>query len=232
MDQSISKKYKDFQSEILSKRGQSLLEVLVAVTIAFIMISGASALIGVSLHGTKVNRFAQEGNFLAEDMLSKLISYSENKWYCPPNCSGNFGIYNLNKGSLNTYYLSTSTSEISWVSGSETITLGNINYVRHFYIENVSRDVNGNIDSSYSPSSEDPSTQKITIIISWSGTPSTGNTSISKYIFRKSNVVFNQTDWSGGSTDPNDFSYTSQSSNKFFNATDIQYSARGEINIQ
>lgn len=213
-------------------KGQSLIEVLVAVTVAFIMISGASALIGVSLHGTKVNKFVQEGNYLAEDMLNKINSYVDKKWYCPPTCSGNYGIYNLNKGSSNHYYLSTTTPISSWVSGNENLTLNNLSYVRYFYVENVSRDASGNIESSYNPANDDPSTQKITIIVSWSGTPTSGQTSMSKYVIRKSSAVFNQTDWTGGPTDPNDFSYTSSSSNKFFNATNIQYSSRGEIKIQ
>ncbi|MST04208.1 MAG: hypothetical protein EXS49_01395 [Candidatus Pacebacteria bacterium] len=216
----------------LAKAGQSLVEILIAITVAFIMISGASALIGVSLHGTKVNRFNQEGNFLAEDLLSKLTAYSDKKWYCPTPCSGNFGIYNLGKDPLlNHYYLSTSTPVTSWISGDETLTLNGLNYIRYFYVENVSRDANGNIESSYDINNDDPSTQKLTIIVSWSGTPNAGQTIISKYIIRKSSVVFIQTDWTGG-PNPTDWSYVPKFSNQFHDELNIQYSTNGEITIQ
>ncbi len=231
MDQLNFKKNKKTASKMPWNSGQSLVEILIAITVAFIMISGASALIGVSLHGTKVNRFNQEGNFLAEDLLSKLTTYSDKKWYCPTPCSGNYGIYNLSKGSTNHYYLSTTTSSTSWVSGDENLNLNGLNYVRYFYVDNVSRDASGNIESSYNVNNDDPSTQKLTVIVSWSGTPNAGQTIISKYIIRKSSAVFIQTDWSGG-PNPTDWSYSPQLSNQFHDGLNIQYSTNGEITIQ
>ncbi|BCX16260.1 MAG: hypothetical protein KatS3mg098_489 [Candidatus Parcubacteria bacterium] len=70
-------------------------------------------------------------------------------------------------------------------------------YYRYFYVDNVSRDTNGVIESTYNSNNDDPSTQKITSAVVWTNGR---KNEISFYLTRsKRNLVFWQKDWSGGS---------------------------------
>lgn len=116
-------------------------------------------------------------------------------------------------------------------------------YARSFTIDNVSRDSCGvgsiTTDATSTCSSgpavagvaDDPSTQKITVGVNWSGGGSRGS-SISKvqYLTRAVGSIFKQTDWSGGSgqsgpiTAPN---------SQYASSTSIDYSSStGSIIIQ
>ena len=89
--------------------------------------------------------------------------------------------------------------------GTENVALNNTAYTRSVIIENVNRcldigaDGARNIASSTvcSPATnyvDDPSTQKITVTVSWTG----GNPiTVSEYVFRWKNKACKQTDWSG-----------------------------------
>lgn len=67
-------------------------------------------------------------------------------------------------------------------------------YSKYFYVENVGRDGNGNIVTS--GGTDDPSTQKISSVVSWQD----GRQIVyPKYVTRKRNFAVVQTDWKGGS---------------------------------
>jgi hypothetical protein len=79
-------------------------------------------------------------------------------------------------------------------------------FTRHFYVENACRtnDASSSI-SGVSPcesitpaSSLDPSTQKVTAVTEWPTRASTGRSALSDFLTRSRNVIFRQTDWSGG----------------------------------
>ncbi|MEK7077087.1 MAG: LamG domain-containing protein, partial [Patescibacteria group bacterium] len=70
-------------------------------------------------------------------------------------------------------------------------------YTRRFYVENVERDLQGDIVSS--GGTRDPGTEKVTAVVSWvpQGT-SVATLQIEDYLTRWRNEIFHQSDWSGG----------------------------------
>lgn len=102
-------------------------------------------------------------------------------------------------------------------------------YSRYFYTDNVSRDANQNIETTYNPANDDPSTQKITVKAEWLSRGSVSNLEIVSYLTRWANNSVSQTDWSGGggaSGPVTDFG------NRFDTSTDIDFSsATGSIKI-
>ncbi|MFA6407732.1 MAG: LamG-like jellyroll fold domain-containing protein [Candidatus Paceibacterota bacterium] len=99
------------------------------------------------------------------------------------------------------YNRALSADEVGQIYKSATFT-------RYFYVENTCRtnDASSSVSGvapcgSITPaSSDDPSTQKITSVTEWPTKASTGQVSFSDYITRSRNVIFQQTDWSGGTS--------------------------------
>lgn len=167
-----------------ARRGQSLVEILIALVVGSIFIISATSIIVPSLRSnTHVNRI-QAAAALGKELLENARVSSEADWHI---------MYGLNKGSLNHYHLTTGTSPFAVVAGDEDISLSTTTYTRYFYVDNVGRDAGDNILSS--GGADDPSTQKITVVYSWAGGASN---SIAMYLTRFGNNSFDQTDWSGG----------------------------------
>ena len=168
------------------KRGQSLIEVLIATTLAAIFIGGAVIAIGAALKTSATNKGKNQVNVLANQLSEVLVSTSKGNWH---------GIYDVTKG--NDYQITLSGSVWTISSGQETGTLNNIPYKRYFQVTNVNRDGSGNIVTS--GGTDDPNTQKITIYVKY------GNNYLSTYstwlyLTRSfKDKIFPQTDWSGGS---------------------------------
>ncbi len=184
--------------------GQSLIEVIIGATIAGIFILGASNLLSISNIGSYRNKEQQTATFLAQELVENVSAYADAKWYCVSvgSCAATKGIYNLNKGSTNKYFLANMPFE--WMSGEETVAVSNINYIRHFFVENICRNPDGSIAGVQSGTCggvtvEDPSTQKITVVIKWTTGGQNFNLKLEKYIARIRNAAIVQTDWSGGS---------------------------------
>jgi hypothetical protein len=98
-------------------------------------------------------------------------------------------------------------------------------YTRYFYVNDVGRDANGNIQSS--GGTNDPSTKKVTVVYGWAG----GSTSsFSTYLTRFKDNVFDQTDWSGG---PGQNGPATTTNNMFSTSTQMDYSTTtGSIMIK
>lgn len=77
-------------------------------------------------------------------------------------------------------------------------------YTRNFYVENVCRSTGatGEIVSAGGAcaggSADDPSTQKITVSVSWPTGVTTTQLTLTDYLTRWKNAIFEQSDWSGG----------------------------------
>ena len=199
-----------------SKKGQSLVEILIALAVGSIFIIGATSIIIPSLRSnTQANRI-QVGAAMGKELLENVRVSSEADWHT---------IYNLNKGSSNHYYLTTSTSPFVAIAGDETIAVSTTTYTRYFYMDNVGRDASGNIIST--GGADDPSTQKVTVVYGWqNGTTN----SIQTYLTRFMNNAFNQTDWSGG---PGQDGPATTVNNQFSTSSQINYSTiTGSIIIQ
>jgi hypothetical protein len=105
---------------------------------------------------------------------------------------------------------------------------------RYFYIENVCRTSDANYElAGVAPCDggevDDPSTQRITGVVEWSGKDEISNFSLVRYLTRWRNEVFHQTDWSGGSGQEGP---VEKSSDRYASSTDIDFSSLGEIKIK
>ncbi|MEK7657953.1 MAG: prepilin-type N-terminal cleavage/methylation domain-containing protein [Patescibacteria group bacterium] len=165
-------------------KGQSLVEIIIAMAIGTILIGASVGSIVLLLKYNLNTKTVQIASSLNRQMMDDIRSISESDW---------LNIYNKNKGVSNQYYISSSTRQI--VSGAESLIIEGRQFSRYFYIENVSRDAGNNIEVIYNSVNDDPSTQKIAVIVQWGGG---GNIKEVQYLTRFRNAVFVQTDWSGG----------------------------------
>ena len=202
----------------IQEKGQSLAEILIAVSIGAIIIGSAAVGVSLLLRSNLESRSYYTASFLAREFIDKARSVAEGNWH---------DIYDLQKGTTSSYKFTASGTALTVASGTESSTAENTTYTRYFTVENVYRDGSGNITES---GSEDPSTQKITALVRWASGAQTKEVTVNEYLTRWRNKIFPQSDWSGGSgetgvlTEPN---------NKFASSTNIDYtSSSGSIVIQ
>lgn len=218
--------------------GQSLIEILVGVTVTGLIILASGNLLQVVNRSSSYNRQVQRANFLLQELTENVAVYADAKWYCVPTSAGDptclsdgakRGLYNLKKGAAENYYLDTTSQPFPWVSGQESID----GYQRWFYVENVCRNqadgaVSGVEPVSGCPSdtSEDASTQKITVSITWNG-GGAAQLQSERYLTRTRNSATGQTNWVGG-----DGQVIFSDPAKYDSAVNVDDSVRGSIKIQ
>ena len=126
----------------LSERaGQSLVEVLVAITVGSIMVIAALSIITPALRGnTDVERI-QAGTAIAKEMLENIRTFSESDWN---------NIADLATGSGNKYFLNAGSSPFRIATGTEGLILAGStsSLVGYFKLDetsgNISQDYSGN----------------------------------------------------------------------------------------
>src|SRR3989344_3665661 len=165
--------------------GQALIEAIIALTIGALMISVATGVLSVILNSDEISQDNQTVSLLAGALADNLNVFAEKNWH---------NIYDLNKGADAKYFLATSTGQLAAQSGNENLNINGALFSRYFYIENVERDAGGNIGVG----TNDPSTQKATIVAEWRVRSSTTTLSTLLYLTRHANQIFRQTDWFGG----------------------------------
>lgn len=193
--------YKNITPKEMYQKGSLLLELLLSISVLAIILSLSAQTMLVSLQSEKVSGERDVAVALANETLEAVRAVADEKWV---------NIYSLTKGSA--YYPLASANKWTLTAGTENVALNNATYTRSVVIENVNRclDVEAgggrNLASTTvgcTPSTnylDDPSTQKATVTVSWTG----GNPIvISEYFFRWRNKVCNQTEWigNGGSGD-------------------------------
>ena len=209
---------------------------MIAIGIGAILIGAATATIIPVLRSNLETRTVQIAGSLSQEYLDNLRSLAESNWY---------QVYNppVAKGSSSQFYLNASSTTFVLASGSTSTIAEGRTFTRYFYIENVNRDLCGASDITANATTscasgpgssgitEDPSTQKITSVVSWTAGGSAGG-SINKvqYLTRSQNKVFVQSDWSGGTGQEGPIT---AENNKFASSTNINYSTTtGSIKIQ
>jgi len=179
-----------------NQKGQLLIEMLIAIMMVAIVIVAASNLFFVNMEEGKFTEGRNDALMLAQEGVEAIESISNNSWhniYLPPMGNGNKD----DKGENNVYCLI--NDGFSWnltgpypPAGPHTdcdIALNNRTYSRKIIIGNVNRD-NGNI--SESSGTDDPSTQKIKIIISYAAGK---DLALEKYVTRWKNNILKQDGW-------------------------------------
>ncbi|MBI4159938.1 hypothetical protein HY504_02130 [Candidatus Wolfebacteria bacterium] len=182
--------------------GQAIAEVLIALGIGAIIIVAASGGIAFFLRQNYETRGTQVAASLAQEYFDQIKVLAESNWqiiYNPPAA----------KGPASQFYLAPLATSTSFgvAAGTTTTSRENQEFTRFFSIENINRDscgvgnVTSNPPGSCSMQSgsgftaEDPSTQKITVTVTWRD----GRSVVAaEYISRSRNRSSLQTDWSGG----------------------------------
>ncbi|HRY76622.1 MAG TPA: hypothetical protein P5524_00435 [Candidatus Paceibacterota bacterium] len=177
----------------LNQGGQVLAEILIAVVMAGVVIGGVASTIGTSLIASEKTKQTNTATALAQQDLEAVRTIGESNWfniYCPPSgsCPGS-------KGASVNYQIILSDGSWQMQSGVATTTIDGIIYTHYFNIENVSRNSEGAIVA-YSGTSEDPSAQKITAIVSWPNIDT--NFTISEYLMRTTSAYFKDFNWQSG----------------------------------
>lgn len=176
---------------ILDSKGQLLIEMLVAITVAAIIIVGISNLYFVNMEAGKFTEKRSDVLMLAQEGMEAINSISSTSWhsiYLPPDGNGNKD----NKGDSFPYCLKNDAS--GWFLTDSIadcdITLNGKQYTRKVFIFNTSRD-NGSISESLG--TDDPSTQKLKIVVSYAGG---ADLNLNQYVTRSKNNIVKQTSWS------------------------------------
>ena len=163
-----------------NKRGQSLIELLLAIALGAMLITSAVGVLVLSLRSGTQNKSTQTASLLAQELLDKTKVFAEQRW---------LNVYSLAKGQP--YYLNFSGGIFVAVAGTELITIDSIQYSRNFLVTNYLR---SGID--------DPSTQIIRVIISWQQGTDVANVSRSQYIVRARNLVWRSSSPGSGIASP------------------------------
>lgn len=169
-----------------NSKGSLLFELLIVISIIAIIFAVSSNAMFLSLKGNKMMGDRDTALSLATEELEAVRSVADEDW---------MNIYNTTTKGSQHYKLTQSSNKWIIQTGDESVTINGITYTRYFIISNVSRDVSSNIESTYNSSNDDPSTQKVTVTVSWTdGNPIT----ISDYFFRWKNKACSQGGWNTG----------------------------------
>lgn len=208
--------FKILNKKIKNNLGQSLIEILIAVSVGIIFLLGTIIVVNFALKSGKDSEKIQTSATLAKELMDNIKIFADSDWH---------NIYNLATTSANHYYLNTTSTPFSAVSGEENLTVGTTTYTRYFYVDDVYRDSSGQIVSSGGVF--DPSTKKTTVVYGWIGS---NFRSISIYLTRSKNNIFVQTDWSGGGGQTGPITSTN---NKFDTSTGVDFSTTsGSIKLR
>lgn len=168
-----------------TKRGVLLLELLVVISILAIILSIGAQSVYVSMQSGKISSESDVAIGLANESLEAARAVADEKWQ---------NIYDLTGKGSTQYKTVQSGSRWTIATGTESIALNTASYTRYVIIDNVSRNASTRLVDT--GTNYDPSTQKVTVTVSWQGSGSP--ISVSDYFFRWKNKTCSQTDWSGG----------------------------------
>lgn len=177
----------------LNQQGQLFIEILLAITIAALVIGAFATAVVVSLKSGKISGDRSVAVALASEGLEAAQSIADNDWhkiYYPP-----FG-----KGNPN--YLEKNGTAWQLTSNplyQEDISINNIVYRRTIYIEDVKRNKGVDRQICAAPGDclpidelDDPSTQKVKVTVSFTGSE---DIVVYEYLTRWRNRIFKQGSW-------------------------------------
>lgn len=167
------------------EKGQSIVEILIAIGMVAVILGSVVATYVVSLRANANARLSAVGVQLAGETYDNIRALAEADWHtitAVPRATN--------------HHLTLAGGNFNVNSGVETIIVNDIQYTRSFIIENVHRDTGGNI---VTPSGiEHPSTQRVVVTVSWPIVGATGETSMAGFIARNRNVSLRATNWTDG----------------------------------
>lgn len=199
--------------------GQSLIEALVALAVGAVMIGGVSIALSLSIHSSAETRGFNNASQLATQELDNVRVLAEADWNA---------IYLATKYvdevTPNRHYLSIvgvdPKKSFAINDGAKVITppIDGITFTQSFYIKNVLRDSNDNIVES--GGTDDPSTQKIVVNVTW---PTNQSFQISGYLTRSRNVSALFSTWTAGPGLEGPYTIFADTAKGFSSSTNIDY---------
>lgn len=143
-------------------KGVSIIEILVAVVIITVAFLAILSLINFSLKFSVLTKETNRATLLAQEEMEGIINFrNETTWNI------NDGIGTLTTGSSYPYYLRlnelVTPPEWAIAQRMETVDI----FTRKIVFDNVSRALNGDIESTYNPANNDLNTRKVTVTVSW-----------------------------------------------------------------
>lgn len=179
--------------KISLNKGALLLELLIVISLLAVILSFGINAMFLSLKSNKVSGERDIANALATESLEAVRATVEENWQ---------NIYSLTKTTQN-YYPKQSLGKwvLTTVPGDGTITIGGVVFTRYVVIDNVCRDNSTREVTGLTPctipstQADDPSTQRVSSIVSW---PGSDPITIYEYFFRWKNKVCTQGGWVAG----------------------------------
>ena len=172
-----------------SNKGQSLIELLVALGLAVTVMMMALGIMRFLIHLGANDPVTQAGAMAVRKQADSVIEASAGPWSA---------IATATPGTP--YHVATPTNGFTLAIGSVTSTINGIAYNNYVTVGSVMRSATDTIV--IAGGTDDPATKKITVVSSWfyGGTPHTET--IESYVARTRNESMAQTDWIGGPTCP------------------------------
>ena len=165
-----------------SKKGQSLIELILGVAIGALLVGAAAAALSVTLRSSSGLRTTQTALYLGKELMNEVRAYAARDWK---------NAYFLSRVPA-VYYLVSAGTGFATSSGSEEIILNETAYTRSFTLEDVIREAVA-----------DPGLLEVQVNVLWnSGGIAAGTTTLHSRIARRGSEAIAQTDWSGGPVDP------------------------------
>jgi type II secretory pathway pseudopilin PulG len=207
------------------EEGQLILEILIVIMIIGVVVAIGSQIAVVSMQANKLSLERDVASGLSQQMFEAIRSIATENWvniYEPAD----------GKGASNHYSVTSSGGKWIIASGDNATSINGISYTQYFTIDNISRDPDtSDIESAYNASNDDPSTQKITVHITWGNGESI---SFTDYISRWRNKLCEGTNWISGATTPTDNVATCSTSIDTYFSDDgnIDVSSTGSIQLK
>lgn len=171
-------------------KGQSLVELIIAIAIGAVLIGGATGALMVTLRSSYQNRFLRTASGLAQELMDKVTVYTEGRWR---------NIYDLSKVPTK-WFLQSIGASFTASGGSETVTIEGVTYERYFTVENIQRDSTDNIVAS--GGNNDASTQLIKVYVNWTQVATPTNVMLARYFTRNTNRVWRSQSPGAGNESP------------------------------
>jgi|AP45_3_1055517.scaffolds.fasta_scaffold06022_4 type II secretory pathway pseudopilin PulG len=196
-----------------NKSGQSLIEILIAMAVGIITILAAVTVLTLMLRIGKQDVSFQTAAFMEQEVIDNLLVTSERDWQEVAETSED-----------KKYYLKATETKgvFEIIEGSKTVAIDAVDYTYYLEIDPVNRDSSGAIASS---GTDDPSTKKVELSVTWKFQGDDEISTVTKYITRSKNEVFRQTNWSGGPTKTSDETIP-DITHRFYESTGLDFVAQ------
>ncbi|MEX1013751.1 MAG: LamG-like jellyroll fold domain-containing protein [Candidatus Paceibacterota bacterium] len=106
-----------FKKIIKNESGQSLIEIIIALSIGAILIGAASTAIITVLNSNSSSEIQRQSTVMTQDMVERIRSYADANWN---------NLNSLDKGFDNSYYFTVSSTDIVTIKGKEGVISGDI----------------------------------------------------------------------------------------------------------